>query len=428
MPARSDTGERILTRKRIQAAIHHESGQSLVVVVLALIVLVGVSALAIDVSGWFVTRHHAQVAADAAALAAANYMATSSGQGSVTTATGYARQYVADNGFNGNNATVTVNTSAATVTVTVPTTGSIFFARALGFGPPNISATAVASYETGSSPYALFAGGTCASGGGTGIDLNLNGNTTLDGVHSNGDLSGQIGNNTSVNLNTLSMTSGCSSTLQNGNSAKSPTVAPAPTGVLNYPVNYESPSCTINGVNCYFPSPPGSASTTNPNGTCTYAAGDPIPSDLSGLITSSSGNITITGSIGSSTAPVVLCAPNGTITVATNNTTYYGTLYAETVDLNGQGITLYPPPDELGIYETGNTTVQLNPGNGNGVGSNNDVLENAFIFAPNTTVTLGGNNGSGFIEAQSITVSGNNWQFVGTGPSDPYVFADTLVQ
>jgi hypothetical protein len=412
-----------LPRKRIQAAIHHESGQSLVVVVLALIVIMGVSALAIDVSGWFVTRHHAQVAADAAALAAANYMATSSGQGSVTTATGYARQYVADNGFNGNNATVTVNTSAATVTVTVPTTGSIFFARALGFGPPNISATAVASYETGSSPYALFAGGTCASGGGTGIDLNLNGNTTLDGVHSNGDLSGQIGNNTSVNLNTLSMTSGCSSTLQNGNSAKSPTVTPAPTGVLNYPVNYASTSCKINGVvNCYFPVAP------EPPPQCTYTAGvgQSIPSGLA--ITSSGNDITISGSIGSSTTPVVLCAPNGTITVATNNTTYYGTLYAQTVDLNGEGITLYPPPDQLGIYETGTTTVQLNPGQGNGKGSNNDVLVNAYIFAPNATVSLGGNNGSGFIEANSINVSGNNWQFVGTGPSDPYVFADTLVQ
>ncbi|WP_249020175.1 pilus assembly protein TadG-related protein [Conexibacter sp. S30A1] len=411
-----------MTRKRIQAAIHHESGQSLVVVVLALIVIMGVSALAIDVSGWFVTRHHAQVAADAAALAAANYMATSSGQGSVTTATGYARQYVADNGFNGNNATVTVNTSAATVTVTVPTTGSIFFARALGFGPPNISATAVASYETGSSPYALFAGGTCTTGGGTGIDLNLNGNTTLDGVHSNGDLSGQIGNNTSVNLNTLSMYSKCSSSLQNGNNAKSPTVTPAPTGVLSYPVNYASPTCTINNVNCYFPVAP--AATPQ----CTYTAGvgQSIPSGLA--ITSSGNNITVTGSIGSSTTPVILCAPNGTITVATNNTTYYGTLYAQTVDLNGEGITLYPPPDQLGIYETGTTTVQLNPGQGNGKGSNNDVLENAYIFAPNATVDLGGNNGSGFIEANSINVSGNNWQFVGTGPSDPYVFADTLVQ
>ena len=422
MPARSDTGERILPRKRIQAAIHHESGQSLVVVVLALIVIMGVSALAIDVSGWFVTRHHAQVAADAAALAAANYMATSSGQGSVTTATGYARQYVADNGFNGNNATVTVNTSAATVTVTVPTTGSIFFARALGFGPPNISATAVASYETGSSPYALFAGGTCTSGGGTGIDLNLNGHTTLGGVHSNGDLSGTIGTNTSVNLNTLSTGDGCLDSLQNGNNGKS-TVPDVPSpNNAPYPVNYQSPNCTINNVNCYFPVAP--AATPQ----CTYTAGDAIPSDLTGLITSSQGNITINGSIGSSASPVVLCAPSGTITVATNNTTYYGTLYAETVDLNGEGITLYPPPDELGIYETGTTTVQLNPGQGNGVGSNNDVLENAFIFAPNTTVTLGGNNGSGFIEAQSITVSGNNWQFVGTGPSDPYVFADTLVQ
>jgi len=80
----------MLASKRISAAIRHESGQSLVVVVLALIVIMGVSALAIDVSGWFATRHHAQVAADAAALAAANYMANSAGQGTVTEATTYA--------------------------------------------------------------------------------------------------------------------------------------------------------------------------------------------------------------------------------------------------------------------------------------------------------------------------------------------------
>lgn len=409
-----------LAPKRTSDPDRGESGQSLVVVVLALVVIVGLSALAIDVSGWFATHHRAQVAADAAALAAANYMATSDGQGSTSTATGISQKYVSRNGFDGSKAQISFDTAAATVTVTVPTTGSVFFASSVGIGPPRISATAVASWETGTTPYALFADAPC-TGANTGITLDLNGHTNLSGVHSNGDLAGQFGNNTTVNLNTLSYGATCSDTLVNGNNAGAPVVSAV--GVANplpYPVPYNSPSCTLSsGVDCYFnpPSPP-----------CTYSASTlPVPPSLASVISSDGTNITITGSVGSAANPVILCAPNGSITVATNNTTFYGTMYASSVDLNGEGITLNPPANQLGIYMTGSGTLDLNPGQGNGKGSNNDTLNNAYIFAPNATVQLGGNNGSGFIEAANITVSGNNWSFAATGPTDPYLFADALV-
>ena len=425
-------GETILVRKRITATIRHESGQSLVVLVFALVVILGVSALAIDVSGWFVTRHHAQVAADAAALAAANYMAVSEGTGTTATATSYAQQYVSRNGFDGSNATVNVNTTAATVTVTVPAKGSIFFAHALGFGPPNISATAVASWTTGHAPYALFAYGTCLSDSSQGngsIGIYVNGNTNLSGgVHSNGDMTGQYGNNTTAPPGTMSYGSsgGCSNTLTAGNSAGSGT-APAIGGSsnLNYPVPYNSSSCTLqNGTSCYF----------DPSTACTYTAGsttEPIPAG----ITVSGSDITITGSVGSSTNPVVLCAPNGTITVAANNVSLDGSLYAGSVVIQSNSFTVTPPADQLGIYMTGTGTLNLDPSNG-AKGSNNVTLNNAYVFAPNGTVEVGGNNGTGFIEALNISVGSasngkssyaNNWTFAGTGPTDTLVFADTLV-
>jgi len=56
-------------------SIRHEGGQSLVIVILAMTLIVAIAALAIDVSQWYATRHQAQVAADAAALAGANCMA-----------------------------------------------------------------------------------------------------------------------------------------------------------------------------------------------------------------------------------------------------------------------------------------------------------------------------------------------------------------
>ncbi len=438
-------GETILVRKRITATIRHESGQSLVVLVFALVVILGVSALAIDVSGWFVTRHHAQVAADAAALAAANYMAVSEGTGTTATATSYAQQYVSRNGFDGSNATVNVNTTAATVTVTVPAKGSIFFAHALGFGPPNISATAVASWTTGHAPYALFAYGTCLSDSSQGngsIGIYVNGNTNLSGgVHSNGNMTGQYGNNTTAPPGTMSYGSsgGCSNTLTAGNSAGSGT-APAIGGSsnLNYPVPYNSSSCTLqNGTSCYFdPS-------QSPSGNCSYIASSSVPSSLSGAITTSYNStenaydITINGSVGSSTSPVVLCAPGGTITVAAtaNNVSLDGSLYAGSVVIQSNSFTVTPPADQLGIYMTGTGTLNLDPSNG-AKGSNNVTLNNAYVFAPNGTVEVGGNNGTGFIEALNISVGSasngkssyaNNWTFAGTGPTDTLVFADTLV-
>lgn len=414
-----------MARKRTPSWIREEGGQSLVIIVLSMVVIIGAAAIAIDVGNWLAKRHRAQVTADAMALAAANYMANNpSATKSAGEGIGDNAQYTNGSGAAPTSATVHVDTGAGTATATVVTSGAISFASALGIGSPTIKTTAVATYEQGTSPFALFADGTCSGPYQGSITLNLNGNVSVTGVHSNGDITGQVGNNTTSTPNTISQGSGCSNSLKDGNSASAPTLptVPGPNN-MSWPVPYDSTSCQLpNGTSCYF-----DTNAADLNTTCTYVAGNPIPSALQGLITSSGSNITITGSIQLS-SPTILCAPGGTITIGANKVTYYGTLYANSVNINGNSLNLTPPPDALGMYVSGTSGLQLNPGNGSGGGSNNVALVGAFIYAPNDTVTLGGNNGSGFIESQSIVVSGNNWSFVGTGPTDKYVFGDTLIQ
>src|ERR1700756_3894715 len=53
-----------------------EQGQSLILMLVALTALFAFAALAIDVGQWYEKHHQAQVAADSAALAAANCLAT----------------------------------------------------------------------------------------------------------------------------------------------------------------------------------------------------------------------------------------------------------------------------------------------------------------------------------------------------------------
>lgn len=121
-----------------------ERGQSLVLVVMSMVVIVLIAAVAIDVSQWFVKHHQAQVTADAAALAAANYMGHG---GTSSTATTFATTYAARNGLPITGSNVDVETGPETVAVTVPTTGALSFAG-ISFGSgPAISARAVASWK-----------------------------------------------------------------------------------------------------------------------------------------------------------------------------------------------------------------------------------------------------------------------------------------
>ena len=56
-----------------------EAGQSLVVLSLSMVVMLGMAALGIDVASWYAKHHQTQVVADSAALAAANCLAHPNG-------------------------------------------------------------------------------------------------------------------------------------------------------------------------------------------------------------------------------------------------------------------------------------------------------------------------------------------------------------
>lgn len=161
-----------------------QDGQSLVVVVIAMFAVIAIAALAIDVASWYQKHHAAQVAADASALAAANYMANG---GSAGSATGTATTYAASNGLPVSSSNVTIDTVKQTVTVTVPTTGSVMFAGIDLGSSPNISGRAVATWAqqdcgaAGSNCAFMFAADPVCSGntGVTGQFGNGNGTTTF---------------------------------------------------------------------------------------------------------------------------------------------------------------------------------------------------------------------------------------------------------
>jgi Flp pilus assembly protein TadG len=141
-----------------------ESGQVMVLAAGAMLLIIGMAALAVDFGSLYATRRNMQTAADAAAIAGANALETNCGTtadcdcSKVTACTNSGADVATLNGYtNGgaNSTTVTVGppTTApdnvtggtfvqATVSQAVPT----YFMRALGFPTVNVSATAIAGF------------------------------------------------------------------------------------------------------------------------------------------------------------------------------------------------------------------------------------------------------------------------------------------
>jgi hypothetical protein len=113
-------------------------GQSLVIVALLLVLLIGMLALSIDGGNWYWNRRNAQNAADAAALAGAReYCTTRNATQAVTRAQEYA---ITRN--RADSASIVVNSGVVTVTTGITFTN--FFAGVLGFPQGRVSATAAA--------------------------------------------------------------------------------------------------------------------------------------------------------------------------------------------------------------------------------------------------------------------------------------------
>jgi Flp pilus assembly protein TadG len=147
-----------------------ESGQSLVMLVIFMMAVLGCCAFVIDLGGWYHSRRDAQAAADAAALAGAQNIA--SGTWSAASA-----QNFATNRLPGESA-VTVQTSYLTqndsVQVTVSYDAPTYFAKVFGLTTVHITASARATVEsihqaTADMPFAVF--GACLPAEGASVVL-----------------------------------------------------------------------------------------------------------------------------------------------------------------------------------------------------------------------------------------------------------------
>ncbi|MDX6534202.1 MAG: hypothetical protein QOF68_1946 [Gaiellales bacterium] len=120
-----------------------ERGQTLVLITVFMMSLLGAAALAVDVGQFYLTKRAVQAAADASALAGASQLPVS--QSAATTAANamYAKNGKASDGVSVSIATKNTASDSVKVTATRATPG--YFAKAFGIASANIQATATAT-------------------------------------------------------------------------------------------------------------------------------------------------------------------------------------------------------------------------------------------------------------------------------------------
>jgi hypothetical protein len=124
--------------KFLSKIIKEEKGQVMVIVALAMVVLLGFTALAVDGGALYLARRQAATAADAAALAGALDLSNK------TDAEDAARYYVQKNGAEVSQITTPYNGKSNQIEVIAKKNVNFTFARVLGFTQNEVSARAVA--------------------------------------------------------------------------------------------------------------------------------------------------------------------------------------------------------------------------------------------------------------------------------------------
>ena len=122
-------------------SVLNERGQAMVLTVVFLVVLLGMSAMVLDVGSWYRADRDTQSTADAAALAGAQSLPEDP-----ATATQLARQYADKNGGLGTG-TISISSDVVpndTITVTVKRTAPGFFSKAVGVNGVNVGSKGVA--------------------------------------------------------------------------------------------------------------------------------------------------------------------------------------------------------------------------------------------------------------------------------------------
>jgi hypothetical protein len=445
-----------------------ERGQSLILILVAMATVIIITAFAIDVARWYQKRHQAQVAADAAALAAANCLST---QTCTNPSAAGDAGVLASNYANTNSvplSAVSFDSANKLVTVTTATTQKGAISSVTG----NIQASAVASWAGGPLALSFFSANEgCGTGSASGeplglfIDQNGGGNTSVSGMHANGEyynandsgsatyngtVSGNTGNGSSTGayscnggVNTSckrkdagSATGDCWENKSNIN------VNSSGNSYLPYPVCYNlpgststpqpnPPGCTnssIGGgstVTCQFPtngywttdtSAPAGDQITGPGVYCIGSAGN--------ISTSYSGSPAC-NTITSTSHAVGSIYVDATILSNLNGYEFVGPC----VFLNAAKGTMSGPASNPLIYGTSNTTTSGTIDVSIVTPNSQSTTLNGTVYDPSGSVQFTGNNAFiGFVESQNIWVNGNN-SVTGNGPSSPnQPGSDTLTQ
>jgi hypothetical protein len=389
-----------------------------------MVVVLVMSAVSIDVAQWYQKHHQAQVAADAAALAAANCLANAGNTGDTCTSTtdttdafAVARSIASANGIS--LPASDVSFPGSQVDVTAPATGTSMFARMAGIQSVQESAKSAASFASGTSTcsssseansdcYMIFAGGpnatTCS---GSTVTFGGGGETISGAVHSNGTINGVSDGGDTFN-GPVTYGTGCAAPFTgpgtNYNSAGSP-AAEAP--ITTWPMDYSTvfPACSATGkYQCTGPDGTPSYCSVGMTGTsetvpqdettsgvwCAYGTGTPSnPATWTG-------NILITGPDGSSTSPYVASYIGGSVSTQSGG----DTLAAYDCSQTATSCT-YPL-----FYLVGTGT----PADF----SNGGISLYGAIFCPNGSIDLGGGgNYATFLEAENVTDQGGGFRGIG---------------
>lgn len=446
-------------RKLLRRLRDEEAGQSLVVIVSSLAVLMGMAGLGIDAASWMVNHHRTQVVADSAALAAAQCLAdpghasTIDINGTETTvpactsstdttdAQTVAVDYAAANGLAITSADVTVNTTNGTVSVSATGISPGIFASVFGIGSTRQAAAAQAGWTAGATDTctassagqcaAIYSGNTaCPSTSSPSAsqspqpgfqDGNTNGGATpkIDGVvHSEGGIT-IVNSGPSFNGSPPLTVSGSCYSSSNMPDYGNAVSVPSQTWPINYAQSPYFAPCT---TNCATVSGIGGVPSY-----CTQATTSSSGFDFTNVDNNPelpvSGNVYCSIGSGNPSDPATW---NGPVQIQANDppggcgstypqVTFIGGNISFITD-NGGGTTICLSPDLYNclMYSTGNVNIY-----------NGKFSWTGNIFAPTGTVQLGSQSSggdsdkssSGMIEAWNVYMVNATLELTGDGPA-----------
>jgi len=158
-----------------------ESGAIAIVFSITSLVMIGITALAVDYVTWSTTKARLQATADAASIAGAQTLGAriaNGSSGAMGDAEAVARAYVATRYGSLVKASVVVNPTSQTVGVDLSRTDLQFFSQVIGVSAPEIGASAAAKVRGTSKPACIIALDPASA---VGIDFGLAGSMTANG-------------------------------------------------------------------------------------------------------------------------------------------------------------------------------------------------------------------------------------------------------